>query len=65
MAQKSISQGTLKTGFGVSNRPILALKVSNEAYWMGLRYFVRVILTTRTTTRIATTGSFLRPLPQY
>ena len=31
MALKAISQETLKTDFGVNNRPILALKVSIEA----------------------------------
>ena len=28
MAQKPISQGTLKTDFGVNNRPILDLKLN-------------------------------------
>ena len=41
MAQKSISQGTLKVDIGINNRPILALNVSKEAYWMRLRYSVR------------------------
>ena len=41
MSQKSISRGR-KTNFGANNRPILALKVSKEAYWMGLRYFLGV-----------------------
>ena len=44
MDQKSTSQGTLKTDFGVNNKPILALKVSKEAYRMGLWQFVRVFI---------------------
>ena len=41
MAQKSISRGAFKTDFGVNDWPILALKVSKEAYWMRLKHFVR------------------------
>ena len=44
MAKNSISQGPLKTDFGVNNGPILALTVSKEAYWIGLRHFVRFFI---------------------
>ena len=40
-AQKLISQGTLKTDIGRNNRPILAMKVSKEAYWIWVRNSVR------------------------
>ena len=36
MAQNSISKGTLKADFGITNLPILALKMSKEAYWIEL-----------------------------
>ena len=35
MVQKTISQGTLKTDSGINKEPILALKVSKEAYESG------------------------------
>ena len=41
MTQKSLSQGTVKSDFGINNRPILALKVSKDAYCKGLLHFVR------------------------
>ena len=43
MAQKLISQGTLKSDSEINNGPILALKVSKEAYWMCLLHSVRLI----------------------
>ena len=43
MAQKLISQGTLKTdfGIGINNGPILALEMSKEAFWVWLPHYVR------------------------
>ena len=44
MAQKSISQGTLETGFEINNQATLALKVSKEASWMWLRPYMHANL---------------------
>ena len=49
MAEKSIFQATLKTNFGVKNRPIFALKVSKEAsdkfvYFIVMKHFGFIIL---------------------
>ena len=41
VSQKLISQATLKTDFVVNNRPIVALRLSKEAYLMMLWHFVR------------------------
>ena len=41
MAQKSISEGTLKTDIGINFQSILALKVSKEANGMWLWHAVR------------------------
>ena len=40
MAQKSISQGTLKTDFRVHNRPIFTPKLSKEVLNTGLRHYL-------------------------
>ena len=44
MAEKTISEGNLKTDFRENYQLILALKVPKEAYWMGLWHSVKAFI---------------------